>query len=234
MLNNIAEKKKYFNEYWQTRDIKSADARSVQRAKFVRSLLSEERGEKIIDVGCGRGVILADLISNGYSASGCDISSETVTELVQNGYEAFLCDLETEPLPGKYDVVLWLEVLQQVFDPIKVIGNFSGALYKNGYMIISVPNEFHIVSRLKMLFGKSHLGHFEESHIRLFTPKRARQMFEKSEMKIDKSISVSIVPPGIKFLQPLGKLLAWLMPSLFSLSQIYKVKNDERYNSDKI
>ncbi len=224
MLNKIEEKKEYFNEYWKTRDLGSADLRSVQRAIIIESLLNPNKGEKIIDIGCGRGIVLRHLNTRGYSISGCDISSDTVKALARRNYDVFLCDLENDPLPGKYDVVMCLEVLQQVFDPIKIIQIASQSLYPGGYMIISVPNEFHLLSRIKLMLGLSHLGHFEESHIRLFSPKRARDMFKKCGLEIDEVISVPVIPPRMKMLQKIGNILACRVPSLFSLSQIYKLK----------
>lgn len=233
MLNDVSQKKAYFNNYWETRDISSADIRSIQRAKYVESLLRNDKGQKIVDVGCGRGTVLIHLKKHGFVVSGCDISTDTVNELTRQGYDSFICDLESDPLPGKYDVIMCLEVLQQVFDPVKIIGAFKYALYAKGRVIISVPNEFHILSRIKLILGKSHLGHFEESHIRLFSPKRAKELFEKTGMKITKSIPVSIFPPQWKFIQSLGKILARLMPGLFSLSQIYMLEPNE-HDTDKI
>ncbi len=233
MLNDVSQKKAYFNNYWGTRDISSADARSHQRATFVESLLHKDKGQKIIDVGCGRGTILIYLRQRGYVVSGCDISTDTINELTRHGYDAFICDLESDPLPGKYDIIMCLEVLQQVFDSVKIVRKFKQALYANGCLIISVPNEFHLLSRIKLLLGKSHLGHFEESHIRLFSPKRAKELFSITGLTIIKAIPVSIFPPQWKFMQPLGKMLARLMPGLFSLSQIYMLEPNE-YNTDKI
>ncbi len=224
MLDTRDEKKAYFNHYWQTRDIDSADTRSVQRSDLVAQLIGDNKNIKLVDAGCGRGVIMMQLGEAGFDISGCDMSSDTVSFLCDNGYEACLCDLENENLPGKYDGILCLEVLQQVFDPIVVIDRFKSALYRNGFLIISVPNEYHLLARLRLLFGKSHLGHFDESHIRLFTPKRGRELFEKTGLSVEKTINVSVIPPRFKLLGRVGRMLANLIPGLFSLSQIYRLK----------
>lgn len=224
MLNDVEQKKQYFNTYWRTRDITSADMRSIQRAVVIESMLSPDKGEKILDAGCGRGIVLRHLVSKGFRVGGCDISSDIVRELTQRDYDVFLCDIEKEELPSKYDVILCLEVLQQVFDPVSIIQKFKRSLYRGGRLIISVPNEFHILSRLKLIVGKSHLGHFEESHIRLFNPNRARELFESCGLEVENVISISVIPPRIKALQSTGNILACRMPGLFSLSQIYKLK----------
>lgn len=224
MLNQTEEKKRYLNRYWQTRDLPSADARSHQRAEMIRSLLGEPQSEDLIDIGCGRGMVMIPLIEQGYRVSGCDLATETVGPLHADGYDAFVFDIEKDDLPDKYDGIICLEVLQQIFDPVAALGKFSKSLNENGFLIISVPNEFHLWSRLRLLAGSSHLGDFDESHIRLFNPRRARRMFERAGLHVEKVISVPVLPPGIKALGWLGKLLARFSPSLFSLSQIYKLK----------
>lgn len=224
MLKTTEDKKRYFNQYWQTRDLPSADARSRQRAELVRSLLGKADSKEILDVGCGRGMVMAYLSDAGYSVEGCDLATDAIAGLRAEGYEVFIFDIEQDDLPKKYDGILCLEVLQQVFDPVNALRKFARSLNNDGFLIVSVPNEFHLWSRMRLLFGKSHLGRFDESHIRLFTHARAKELFEQAGIEIERVISVSLVPPGLKLLSGLGGMLARLFPSLFSLSQIYRIK----------
>jgi 2-polyprenyl-3-methyl-5-hydroxy-6-metoxy-1,4-benzoquinol methylase len=223
-LNKIEERKQYFNRYWETRDLPSADARSEQRADLVLSLLDSPGDGELLDVGCGRGAVMKQLSQHGYKISGCDLASESISKLKNDGLDVFICDIETDPLPQKYDNILCFEVLQQLYDPAKVIRKFVASMNQNGSLIISIPNEFHIISRIKLFFGVSHLGHFEESHIRLFTPGRAEELFDHIGLRIEKVISVSIVPPRFGLLSLVGMSLAGIWPGLFSLSQIYKLR----------
>jgi 2-polyprenyl-3-methyl-5-hydroxy-6-metoxy-1,4-benzoquinol methylase len=225
VLTQPAEKKKYFNRYWQTRDIPSADARSWERAEYLLSLMDTPESGEVLDVGCGRGEVMSQLARNGYNVAGCDLATDTIASLQSDGLNAFVFDIEGDELPQTYNAILCLEVLQQLFDPEAALRKFCRALNKNGHLIISVPNEFHLLSRLRLLFGKSHLGHFEESHIRLFSPRRARQLFERVGLQIEKVISVPVIPPRMKALNWLGKIPAAMFPGLFSLSQIYKLKS---------
>jgi SAM-dependent methyltransferase len=224
LLKTIEDKKRYFNQYWRTRDLPSADTRSQQRAELVESLLSAQESKELLDVGCGRGMVMTFLAEQGYSVEGCDLATDTIAGLRADGYEVFIFDIEQDDLPKKYDGILCLEVLQQVFDPVAALHKFSRSLNNDGCLIVSVPNEFHLWSRMRLLFGKSHLGRFDESHIRLFTPARARELFDLAGMSIEKVISVPIFPPGLKIMGGFGSLLSKFLPSLFSLSQIYRLK----------
>ena len=224
MLTDIEKKQSYFNRYWQTRDLPSADARSIERAELARSFIGKPEGRRILEIGCGRGTVLSYLAEAGYDIAGCDISSQSVADLESSGREVFLCDIERDDLPGTYDVILCLEVLQQIFDPVAALKKCARHLDDDGFMVVSVPNEFHLVSRLKLLFGTGHLGHFEESHIRLFTPRRARQMFTQARLRVEDSIPVPVIPPRFAWMKPISKILAASSPGLFSLSQIYRVR----------
>jgi 2-polyprenyl-3-methyl-5-hydroxy-6-metoxy-1,4-benzoquinol methylase len=223
MLTDTEKKQAYFDRYWETRDLPSADARSVQRAELIRSLLGASQNKRVLEVGCGRGTVLSYLADAGYDIAGCDISSQSVADLQASGQNVFLCDIEHDDFPEDYDAFLCLEVLQQIFDPVAALHKFARHLERDGIMIVSLPNEFHLVSRLKLLCGVSHLGHFEESHIRLFTPRRAQEMFAQAGLVVDTAITVPIIPPRMKWLNGVGRLLARLSPNLFSLSQIYRV-----------
>jgi SAM-dependent methyltransferase len=225
MLRPAAEKTAYFNQYWRTRDVPSADRRSLQRAEVVCSLLGPAGKERLLDVGCGRGIVLRHLIRNGYAAAGCDLAGDTVARLKYEGCDVFLCDIEQDPLPGRYDVILCLEVLQQLFDPAAVLTKLAGALTERGYLIVSVPNEFHLWSRIQLLFGRSHLGHFDQSHIRLFNRRRAGELFERVGLAIERATAIPALPPQLKILSWLGRALASLAPNLFALSHIYRVRH---------
>ncbi len=57
----------------------------------------------------------------GYDVSGAEISPSMVAKLAQEGYNVCLADLEKGNLPGKYNIVICLEVLQQLYDPLLAI-----------------------------------------------------------------------------------------------------------------
>jgi 2-polyprenyl-3-methyl-5-hydroxy-6-metoxy-1,4-benzoquinol methylase len=224
MLNAAEQKQAYFNRYWQTRDIESADERSCQRAALVKSLLPAPSGQRLLEIGCGRGTVLRNLLDLGYTVSGCDIASESIAALRRDRLDVFLGDIERDPLPGRYEIILCLEVLQQLFDPPAALQKMMAALNPGGILIVSVPNEFHLASRLHLLTGRSHLGHFNESHLRLFSPPRAKELFTGVGLEIDRVISVPALPPRFRGVQKFAAIMARIWPGLFSLSQIYRLR----------
>lgn len=219
-MQALENKKRYFDNYWREQPAEIADPRSLERAAVVESLLRHKEG-RLLDVGCGRGLALEYFAYRGYDAVGADISPEAVEALESRGFECRLYDIEADSLSEKFEIILCLEVLQQLYDPKTALESIRAALAEGGELVISVPNEFHLVSRLKFLLGRSHLGHFDHSHIRLFSPRRARELFAGTGLKVMRKSDISIAPPRWKWLAVLCRPLARLLPSLFSISTVY-------------
>ena len=219
----LEEKKTYFDNYWREQSTEIADPRGRQRAMAVLSLLDKKSG-RLLDVGCGRGIALDFFAYRGFDVTGVDISPEAVNMVKKKGHQAYIIDLERDEIPGKYDFVLCLEVLQQLYDPSKLLNKLKSSLAPNGEMLVSLPNEFHIVSRLRILFGLSHLGDFRHSHIRMFTPSRDRTLFKSADLNIVREICIPIIPPKWKILSTIFKPLTQIFPSLLAISSIYRLK----------
>jgi 2-polyprenyl-3-methyl-5-hydroxy-6-metoxy-1,4-benzoquinol methylase len=219
----LEEKKTYFDEYWLAQSEAKTDPRSRQRAEYVMELLQKESG-RLLDVGCGRGLIMDYFAGRGFEVSGIDISPMAVHAAREKGYEAHLLDIEQEELDGRYDIILCLEVLQQLHDPVKALTRLMTIVEDGGELIVSLPNEFHIVSRIKLLFGMSHIGDYRHSHIRLFSPARCEDLFREAGLEIIDRRFVSIIPPRWKSLSMIFRNLIRLWPSFLALSLIYSLK----------
>jgi 2-polyprenyl-3-methyl-5-hydroxy-6-metoxy-1,4-benzoquinol methylase len=222
-MQALDEKKTYFDEYWLAQSEAKTDPRSRQRAEYVMELLQKKSG-RLLDVGCGRGLIMDYFGSRGFEVSGIDISPKAVHAVREKGYEAHLLDIEQEEFDGRYDIILCLEVLQQLHDPAKALTRLATIVEDGGELVVSLPNEFHIVSRLELLFGMSHIGDYRHSHIRLFSPARCEDLFREAGLMIVGRRFVPIIPPKWKFLSTMFKNPTELWPSFLALSLIYSLK----------
>lgn len=222
-MPTLEEKQIYFDQYWHEQPDAKTDPRSMQRAGMVHRMLTKESG-RLFDLGCGRGLILDYFARLGYDVVGSDVSPQIVTAVSQKGHRAMILDIERDEPYEKYDIILCLEVLQQLYYPLRALKRLKDALEDDGELVISVPNEFHIISRLKILFGASNLGHFTHSHVRLFAPSRDKLLFEKTNLIITDRKYVPIISPRRKLLTKLFIPLAKVFPSLFAISSIYKLR----------
>ena len=120
--------------------------------ELIESLVPE--GAKVLDLGCGDGQLLADLIEyRNCEGRGVEIGDEAVLECVNRGVAVYQGDM----LEGigfyrdqQFDVVILSQTLQQTMDPPKVIHEM---LRVGKRAIISFPNFGHWWVRLQLLLG---------------------------------------------------------------------------------
>ncbi len=206
-----SSKQHYYDRYWQEQDRARVSRRSEWRAEQLFSLVGM-RYRSLLDIGAGQGELITYFRAAGYRVAGWDISPEAVSQLRNAGYSAEVVDLEADQFEGHYDVIACCEVLQQIEDPASVLRKASAVLLTGGRVFYSVPNEFHIVRRLG--FGTP-----AESHIQLFSPRKASELAEVSGYVVERKLYQPLVPPRWgKFWSRVGQALADMFPSLFSLS----------------
>jgi 2-polyprenyl-3-methyl-5-hydroxy-6-metoxy-1,4-benzoquinol methylase len=218
-------KQEYFDRYWITRDYLRTDRRTMERAQLVWSGVHRRKG-KALDVGCGRGLFAAFLAEHGLVVDATDISPQAVDLTAQRGINAYVLDLEERTPLGIYDVVFCLEVLQQVRDPESVLRRLVSVLAEDGEIVISVPNEFHLVRRLQILMGHTNFGDVSDSHLKLFTPARAEALLRSVGLSTRARLCTSIVPPQPAWLAGMGRAAAGLWPSGLALSTVYFARKD--------
>jgi len=213
-------KQDYFDRYWTTRDFLRTDRRTMERAQLIWSRLRRRRG-RALDIGCGRGLFASFLTEQGLSVEAVDISPQAVELTSQRGINAYLLDLEHQDPIGSYDVIFCLEVLQQLRDPESVLKRLVRRLAPDGEMVISVPNEFHLIRRLNVLRGHVDFGGVEDSHLKLFTPLRGENLLRRCGLEVRCRAFPSLVPPQYHALAVVGRGFAALWPSGLSIASIY-------------
>lgn len=214
-----ALKRDYFDRYWITRDYQRTDRRTMERAQLVWANLTRRRG-RALDIGCGRGLFASFLSDQGLTVDATDISPQAVDFTAQRGLRAWVMDIEHESPSETYQLILCMEVLQQVRDPEDVLTRLSMALTPDGELVVSLPNEFHLPRRLRILAGRADLGSPADSHLKFFTPRRAQELARSCGLAIRQCLHTSIVPPGLWPLSDLGSVSARWWPSGMALSTV--------------
>ncbi len=213
------DKQHYFDRYWQEQDKVRVSRRAEWRAMKLYQLVGSKYSS-FLDIGAGQGEMINYFRSAGYRVEGWDISPEAVARLRENGISARVVDVETDKFDGNFGLIACCEVLQQIEDPAAVLRKFADALLPGGRIFISVPNEYHLLRRLG-------IGRPVESHVRLFSPHRSRELAQVSGLAIVRVLHQPLVPP--RFSRPLRILGQWaanLLPSLFSLSTMLLLKRN--------
>ncbi|GAB3493429.1 class I SAM-dependent methyltransferase [Curvibacter fontanus] len=131
----------------QEADREFHDAHREDIATNIERLLGRPlSGLSILDIGCGWGQTMKYLASKGARCSGFDPAPEAVSYVQSIGLECVRAGMERmDVFEGRrFDVVLLMNVLEHLSDPVKVVEDICGSvLEKGGMLVVEVPNEFN-------------------------------------------------------------------------------------------
>lgn len=105
-------------------------------------------GKKVLDVGCGGGILSEALARQGASVTGIDMGEKLVEiadlHSLESGVEVeYLCtsvEKLAEERPGEYDCVTCMEMLEHVPDPVSIIKACATLVKPGGTLFLSTLN----------------------------------------------------------------------------------------------
>jgi methionine biosynthesis protein MetW len=158
----------------------------IDRGEVTDRLLSViAHRSRVLDVGCGTGSvsqILRDRLD--LDLIGLEPNAERAAVARGRGI-----DVRTEPLTpailqdlGKFDVILFGDVLEHLLDPAETLGIARQGLKPGGSVIASVPNVAHWTIRSNLLRGRfdyESSGLMDATHLRWFTKASLERLFAR-------------------------------------------------------
>ena len=232
----------YYNNFYKK--LSRIDALHNSFSKIESFVSDIPVGAKILDIGCGYGSVSYELIKKGYEVYGMEINNDAIEALKQKGFKVIEQDI-TQPfkIKEKLDLVLLLDILEHVFEPMFLIGESIKVLKENGQIIISVPLYFDIIDRIRILFSGSIISYdnlcygkeiykklrsYNYDHIRFFRPREIFEMCKIYNLKLKQVEYLPCMGIGI-FSAKLMKIIANkytanLLPNLFAHSMVIKIQ----------
>jgi trans-aconitate methyltransferase len=122
-------------------------------AAMVVELLAPEPGEKILDLGCGDGVLTAKLTTMGCSVVGVDGSSAQIEAARKLGLDARVMDGEKLSFNGEFDAVFSNAALHWMRNPEAVISGVWRALQPKGRFVAEFGGHGCVAKIQKALVG---------------------------------------------------------------------------------
>ncbi len=144
-----------------------------------RRLLGElTPGSRILEIGAGRGRLVADLAARGHHAVGIEPATAAAAAARKEGARVETRGLEQASFEaGSLDLVVLWHVLEHLADPAAALDRISPWLAPGGRMVVAVPN----LASLQARMGGDRWFHQDvPRHRTQFTAKGLRRLLERS------------------------------------------------------
>lgn len=179
-------------------------------------------GKRVLELGCSTGYITRRLLQQNCTVTALEIDCEAAVAARQTGAAVLNRDLNASDwfagLRREFDVVLMGDVLEHLVNPCQVLRQARGLLSNRGFIVVSLPNVVHWVTRLQIVLGRFNYqsaGTLDATHLRFFTTRSACCLVEEAGYRLLKCDPI-IGGRLSGHCRPVWQLLARLRPGLFA------------------
>ncbi|MBR1818801.1 MAG: bifunctional 2-polyprenyl-6-hydroxyphenol methylase/3-demethylubiquinol 3-O-methyltransferase UbiG [Neisseriaceae bacterium] len=147
-IEEINKFSKLADKWWNKNgELKTLHDINPVRLAFIQEYV-ELSGKKVIDVGCGGGILSEALAQAGASVKGIDLADASLEVAQQhahdNGleidYQKISAEQLSEELPNSFQGVVCMELLEHIPDPQSVINACAALAEQGGYVFFSTLN----------------------------------------------------------------------------------------------
>ena len=189
--------------------------------------IRDERPVEVLEVGTASGYLSAEMTSLGCNVTGIEQDSGMAELARPHCRTMVVADIEALEIDnlGPFDAIVFGDVLEHLRDPRSVLEHLSRLLKPDGKILISLPNVANIWVRLNLLFGRfnySRVGIIDESHLRFFTLKSAKELAADAGLDVISATATPIPLPLILPATSKGRAFSFLQVLNWGLTRLRK------------
>lgn len=176
----------------ETEDLKRKPEGYYNQVRPVMIEFIPQNARTMLDMGCGEGLFALQVKKKyGTEVWGIELdarAAEIARKNLNKVYTGDIC-LVIDSIPdGYFDCIIFNDVLEHLIDPYSVLVKVKSKLSKNGVVVCSIPNFRFFYSLRDFLVSKDWKyedeGIFDKTHLRFFTYKSIKRMFDSLDFEI--------------------------------------------------
>jgi len=165
--------------------------------RSIKKHFPKDKKIRLLEIGCSYGRLLSSLkLDKQFKADGIDLTNVSVEYARSLGLNVLKGTLESQAFPNEsYDIVVALQTIEHVLDPIRELNEINRILSKEGIFIATVPCVTHIKAKIAGMKWKyygppGHLWYFSTGTFKLllsktgFEPLTLTCFFKKACLKV--------------------------------------------------
>jgi SAM-dependent methyltransferase len=173
----------------------------------ILSRLGEGRGRRALDVGAADGFLAELLTRQGWQVTALERDPAQAAKARGRCHEVIVADLDQAAprLQGRFDAIVYGDVLEHLNDPLPVLVALDRALAADGWVIVSVPNVAHLWVRFSLALGRwdyADRGILDRTHLRFFTKRSFTALLRDAGLSVEELVATPVplplvVPPRL-------------------------------------
>lgn len=189
---------------------------SAFRAARAKRVLGVRKTGRVLDIGCGRALLLQHLKSLGWECYGTELSESLASHVREtSGIEVRTGELRDMGFEdGSFDVVTAYHVLEHISNPRETLTAVRRLMKSDGLLVVGVPNLASVQARM----SRGRWFHLDvPRHVVHFTPDTLARMLRECGFEITsrKSYSLEYDPYGL--VQSLLNIIGCKMNLLYQI-----------------
>ena len=150
--------------------VETSKSRSIQAkkiAKYSDQFLKEN--SKILDVGCGSGLLVKAFNDLNHESYGLEPSNFLANEGIKNNLKIYQGTLEDFSFSNEFSFISLIDVIEHVQNPVELLNLVQEALNKDGYLLVITPRRdsfFRFLLGFKWWHYRiAHVGYFSKANL---------------------------------------------------------------------